>query len=62
MHWIRQQRLELARQRLIDPADQVSVTQIAFSCGFTQLGIFARLYRQRFGETPSATLDQTFGR
>ena len=34
----------------------VSITDIAFDLGFTHLGRMAGAYREKFGETPSATL------
>jgi transcriptional regulator GlxA family with amidase domain len=33
-----------------------TVTDVAFACGFGNLGHFAIYYRRQFGETPSATL------
>ncbi|MFO1027844.1 MAG: helix-turn-helix domain-containing protein [Acetobacteraceae bacterium] len=50
-------RMQLARQALL-AADQraTTVTQIATSLGFWELGRFAVNYRQLFGESPSATL------
>jgi len=47
-------RLDRARQALRQARG--SVTEIAYDYGFTELGRFARIYRQRFGETPSMTL------
>lgn len=56
MHWVRLQRLDLARTRLNRPVPGVGVTDIALEAGFTRLGDFAAAYRRRFGEAPSATL------
>lgn len=58
MAYIRDRRLERARQDLIDalPSDGVSVTDIALKWGFTHLGNFSVLYHHRYGETPSQTL------
>lgn len=56
MNFIKRMRLERARARLGSPAAKTSVTGVAFECGFTNLGHFARDYRQAFGELPSETL------
>jgi AraC-like DNA-binding protein len=49
--------MHLARRSLIRGAAAVTtVTEIATSCGFGELGRFAVSYRKLFGETPSATL------
>lgn len=56
MQWIRQQRLQRARERLMDPTLSPRVTVIALECGFTHLGEFAAAYQRRYGETPSQTL------
>jgi AraC-like DNA-binding protein len=49
-------RLRHARGMLMEPGPETSVTQVAFACGFGNLGHFARDYRQAFGERPSTTL------
>ena len=49
-------RLAAARRRLQDAAPGVTVGRIAIDVGFFQLGRFARIYRNAFGELPSATL------
>lgn len=56
MQWLRIQRLERARDRLVARAEGDSVTTVALDCGFSQLGEFARIYARRFGELPSETL------
>jgi transcriptional regulator GlxA family with amidase domain len=38
-----------------------SVTNVAFDCGFTNLGHFAKDYDKCFGELPSETLNRTKG-
>ena len=55
--WLKLERLVAVRRELnvADPKhDQVS--QIANKYGFSQLGHFAKEYKQRFGESPSETL------
>jgi AraC-like DNA-binding protein len=58
MAYVRDRRLERAREELLDaiPSDGVTVTDIAIRLGFSHLSYFAQLYRQRWGESPSDTL------
>ncbi len=58
MHYLRDRRLERAREELTDAmaSDGVTVTDVAHRWGFTHLGQFAALYRTRWGESPSQTL------
>lgn len=50
-------RLRRARAALLEASpDDSSVTEIAMANGFWQLGRFAGVYRQTFGETPRETL------
>jgi tetratricopeptide (TPR) repeat protein len=49
-------RMDRARRELLRAKPDVSVADIAASCGIRHLGRFATLYRKRFGENPSATL------
>jgi AraC-like DNA-binding protein len=58
MAYLRDRRLERAREELTDaePSDGVTVTSVAEHWGFHHLGSFAGLYRQRWGESPSDTL------
>jgi AraC family ethanolamine operon transcriptional activator len=49
--------LNLARQRLLDPADPpATVQEVALDLGFGNLGRFSHRYRELFDEKPSATL------
>ena len=51
--WIRSQRLEGARDDLADPRlAQRSVSEIAFSWGFSEAAHFSRAFRARFGVAP----------
>jgi len=56
--FLKQTRLKQARARLQSGDPGISVTAIALSCGFHNLGHFARDYRALFGELPSETLAQ----
>jgi AraC-like DNA-binding protein len=56
MGYLRQLRLDHARRVLRSTAsEQVSISQVAYDCGFMHLGRFADAYRRRFGERPSET-------
>src|SRR6185312_15188934 len=54
--WLRQMRLALARRELLHADPDSSVTEVALSAGFTQLGRFSVQYRKAFGESPSFTI------
>jgi AraC-like DNA-binding protein len=58
MQYLRDRRLERAREELADaePSDGVTVTDVAEHWGFHHLGNFAVVYRKRWGESPSDTL------
>ncbi len=61
MGFVKQVRLRHARRMLMLPIETTSVTSVAFDCGFTNLGHFAKDYGKSFGELPSATLNRTKG-
>ncbi|HTY71657.1 MAG TPA: AraC family transcriptional regulator [Actinomycetes bacterium] len=58
MAYLRDRRLERAREELLDAdaSEGVTVTSVASHWGFHHLGSFAGLYRKRWGESPSETL------
>lgn len=56
MQIVRESRLERARDMLLRARETERVADIALGCGFANLGRFANAYREKFGETPSATL------
>ncbi len=47
-------RLEAVRAGLLDPLDRRSVAELAFGAGFKDISHFNRLFRSRFGETPTS--------
>ncbi|WP_127110094.1 AraC family transcriptional regulator [Pararhodobacter zhoushanensis] len=53
MSYLRKVRLDMARYRLSARVVTESVTDVAFGCGYTHLGRFARDYRAQFGHSPS---------
>lgn len=55
-HFLREQRLQGVRRGLIAAGVGSTVSQVAYTWGFVNLGEFARVYRDRFGELPSQTL------
>jgi transcriptional regulator GlxA family with amidase domain len=56
MSFVKQVRLEHAREMLQRSGINHSVTEVAVDCGFGNLGHFAGDYFKRFGERPSDTL------
>ncbi|MDX1384890.1 MAG: helix-turn-helix domain-containing protein, partial [Thermoanaerobaculia bacterium] len=48
-------RLHAARGLLMSAADEITVTDAAYSSGFNHLGRFSTQYRELFGETPRQT-------
>jgi AraC-like DNA-binding protein len=61
MAYVKRVRLMKARQMLTAPAENTSVTAVAFACGFDNPGHFAGNYRLAFGELPSQTLTKVRG-
>lgn len=60
--WIRNERLNAARELLLAGGDADNVTTAALAFCFSNLGSFSRLYRERFGEYPAVTLAAARGR
>ncbi|MFG1425108.1 helix-turn-helix domain-containing protein [Roseixanthobacter glucoisosaccharinicivorans] len=54
--WIRNERLNAARDLLLAKGAETNVTTAALTFGFSNLGTFSKLYREKFGEYPTATL------
>jgi AraC-like DNA-binding protein len=61
MAFLRQKRLAHAKDMLNCPNANTSVADVAFACGFSNLGHFAKTYCERFGELPSQTLNRSKG-
>ncbi|PYE25584.1 AraC family transcriptional regulator [Paraburkholderia silvatlantica] len=55
MQYLRQVRLERARETILATSAEVRIAHIALDCGFTHFGRFAQSYKERFGESPSQT-------
>lgn len=51
---INHHRVERARARLTDLADDASILEIAFDCGFGSIGPFNRAFKAQVGQTPRA--------
>lgn len=49
---INHHRIERAKARLADAADDASILEIAFDCGFGSIGPFNRAFKQQVGQTP----------
>lgn len=56
VQWLRSQRLERAHALLASGAPGLSVTDVAYRCGFFHLGEFGTAFRSRYGVTPSSVL------
>jgi AraC-like DNA-binding protein len=61
MSFVKQVRLRHAREMLSQPGAVTSVSDVAYACGFNNLGHFAKDYFQSFGERPSSTLNTAKG-
>jgi AraC-like DNA-binding protein len=56
LRYMQDYRLDRVREQLLAAGDGMTVTRIALDWGFLHLGGFAARYRERFGESPSQTL------
>jgi transcriptional regulator GlxA family with amidase domain len=61
MQWVLDQRLEAVRRRILAAKAGVTLTALAADY-FGNLGEFARLYKARYGELPSQTLQRSQAR
>ena len=58
VQWIREQRLERARQQLLTPSLDTSVSSVAADCGYDHLSQFSRDFRSTYDLRPSELLRQ----
>ena len=56
VQWIRQQRLERARQLLLAAPQGTTVSSVAGDCGYDHLSQFSRDFRSAYGLRPSELL------
>lgn len=56
MAWQQQERLHVARERLLKGAEDFSITQLSYEMGFSTPSNFTAYYGRIFGETPTATI------
>ena len=56
LEFLRSERLDQARRKLLRAPPGASVMEIAADCGLNHFGRFAVVYRERHGESPSETL------
>ncbi len=61
MAFLKSVRLRHARTMLEQPNADTSVSKVSLSCGFQNLGHFAKDYRETYGELPSVTLARARG-
>lgn len=54
--FIRDLRLQMVREELINAEVGTSIAEIAYASGYLNLGTFIRLYKKKFRELPSTTL------
>ena len=54
--YFRRLALDRARERLIEPADGLTVSDVALDAGFGHPGRFSHYHKTTFGELPSKTL------
>ncbi len=58
-HYLRDRRLERARDALVSPSDiRTAVADVAYRCGFGDAANFNRLFKERFGVPPGAFRSQ----
>jgi AraC-like DNA-binding protein len=60
--YLRSVRLKLARDDLLQPGVETTVTDVALRRGFLHLGRFSSQYKEAFGESPGVTLRRGRGR
>lgn len=61
MAYLKNLRLDLSHYWLLQQVERCSVTDVAYSNGYSHLGRFSSEYRSRFGHSPSQSSLKTFG-
>lgn len=56
MQWLRDQRLDLIRDRLLNAPVGVTIAEISKACGISRMATLSPEYAKRFGELPSETI------
>lgn len=56
--WLRKQKIAYARKLIIENKGYMSITTAAMESGFANFSLFAKYYREQFGELPSETLQK----
>ncbi len=51
---VSEHRLRRAWRLLTDPKSGVTIAEVAYEAGYNDLSHFYRVFRRRFGETPTA--------
>lgn len=59
--WIRDLRLEACHAQLRDPANRLTVTEIAYQFGFSDHAQFSRAFKSHFGMSPKELRDRARG-
>jgi len=62
MQYLRFVRMDRVRERLLLSETDISISKVAFECGFSHLGRFSVAYKRRFGESPSETVRRAINR
>jgi len=61
LSFLRDRRLDRVHEALLKARPGDTVTETAMAWGFTHLGRFSQVYRKRFGQSPSETLNAALG-
>lgn len=59
MEWQRNEKLLIARDRIIRGESNINITALSYDLGFSKPSSFSAYYRQRFGESPRETRSRT---
>ncbi len=61
MQWLKKERLNKARELLLNKNSEDTITTIAMNFGFASSSLFSKYYYEEFGELPSHTIKSKFG-